>query len=326
MTITRVVVRVAARVVRRLAAPTVSDVFIVVAVTGWYADDYTLTVLSRALAVGLLAVSVAVLAGWAGLDSLGQVAPYAVGAYTAAGLARGGVDVGPVQIAAAATAGAVFAAVTGLVLVHARQVTFLLSSLVVAMATATAAGRLVTLTGGTNGLAGIPPVRAVWGTPVLDGDRAVFGYVLAATVVLVTLTGWVLRSPAGLLLAGCAQAETRMRASGHPVGRYLYTAIVAAGALAGAAGALTVTVTGYISPADVGFDTAVIVLLAVAIGGASLPGAVLGAAPIVGARNLLPDSWQGHAPLLLGVLFLAAFHLRHATWPRRALTRAEQPS
>jgi branched-chain amino acid transport system permease protein len=318
------IIRGPAGLVRRLTAPALTGVVLVV--TAWRADDYTVTVLSRALAVGLLAVSVAVLAGWAGLDSLGQVAPYAVGAYTAADLARAGVDVGVAQLAAASLAAGVFAGVTGLVLVHARGVTFLLVSLVVGTVTATAAGRLVWLTGGANGLAGIPPIRPWWGTPVLDSDRAVFGYVLATAVALMAVTGWLLRSPAGLLLAGCAQAETRMRAGGHPVGRYLYTAILATGALAGAAGALTVTATGYISPADAGFDTAVLVLLAVAIGGASLPGAVLGAALIVGARNLLPDSWQGHAPLLLGVGFLAAFHLRHGTWPRRVLTGRGQPS
>jgi branched-chain amino acid transport system permease protein len=285
----------------------------------WLVDDYLVTLLSRALAVGLLAVSVAVLAGWAGLASLGQVAPYAAGAYTAAALARADTDVGVVQLAAAALAGAVLAAATGVALARARDVTFLLASLLLGMLTATAAGTATPLTGGTDGLAGIPPVRVVWGAPLLDGDRAVYGYVLAVAVVLAVLTSAALRGPAGLLLTGCRDNETRMAASGHLVGRYLYTALVAAGALAGVAGALTVTATGYVSPADVGFDTAVLVLLAVVIGGTtSMVGAMAGAALIVGTRDWLAGPWPGHAGLLLGGVFIAAVYAR-TTGPLRRL-------
>ncbi len=285
----------------------------------WLVNDYLVTLLSRALAVGLLAVSVALLAGWVGLASLGQVAPYAAGAYTAAALARTGTDVGVAQVAAAALAGAVFAAATGVALAHARDVTFLLVTLLLGVLTATAAGTATPLTGGTDGLAGIPPVRAVWGTPLLGGDHAVYGYVLAVTAALTAITLGVLRGPAGLLLIGCRDNETRMAASGHPVGRYLYTAIVAAGSLAGAAGALTVTATGYISPADVGFDTAVLVLLAVVIGGTtSMVGAMAGAAAIVATRDWLAGPWPGHAGPLLGGLFIAAVYAR-TTRPLRPL-------
>ena len=54
----------------------------------WLVDDYTLGTVSRMLSLGLLGVSVAVLTGWGGLPTLGQTAPYAVGAYAAATLAR----------------------------------------------------------------------------------------------------------------------------------------------------------------------------------------------------------------------------------------------
>ncbi len=240
----------------------------------WLVDGYTLTLVSRALAVGLLAVSVAVLAGRVGL---------------------------------------VIAALTGLVMVYARGVTFLLISLLVGVVTAIAAGQWTSVTGGTDGLADIPPARPVWAAPPLTSDRAVYGYVLIVAAVLVALTLVVLRSPAGLLLAGCRDNETRMRASGHPVSRYLYAAIVGVGAIAGTAGSLTVTAVGYIAPADVGFDAAVLVLLAAAIGGTvSVVGALLGTAMIVGTRDWLAGPWQGHAPLLLGVLFITAVYARSA--------------
>jgi branched-chain amino acid transport system permease protein len=311
-------IRPPARPLRRRGVAATAIVLLVAA--PWLVDDYTVTLLSRALAVGLLAVSVAVLAGWARLASLGQVAPYAAGAFTAAQLARAGTDVGMVQLGAAAVAGAGFAALIGLAVVHARDVTFLLVTLLVGVLTATAAGRSNSLTGGTEGLAGIPPLRAVWGASLLSTDRAVYCYILGVSAALVTLTVAVLRSPAGLLLIGCRDSEIRMRAGGHPVGRYLYTAIVAAGAIAGAAGALTITATGYISPADVGFDTAVLVLLAVVIGGtASAIGAMTGAALIVGTRDWLAGPWPGHAGLLLGGLFIAAVYARTIPLQRHRL-------
>jgi branched-chain amino acid transport system permease protein len=50
----------------------------------WLVDDYTTAVLARILLLGLVAVSVALLTGVAGLPTLGQTGPYAAGAYTAA--------------------------------------------------------------------------------------------------------------------------------------------------------------------------------------------------------------------------------------------------
>jgi len=277
---------------------------------GAVADAYTAITLARILALGLLAVSVAVLTGWAGLPSLGQVAPFAVGAYTAALLARAGHTVGVVQVGAAAATAALFAAAVGVAVVRTRGTAFLMVTLAVGELTAAAAARWTSLTGGTDGLAGIPAVRPVWVVPALASDRAVYWYVLAVTAAVVAVTVIVLRSPLGLLLTGVRDHEARMRASGHPVAVYLLAATTAAGAVAGVGGALLVTVQRYISPADVGFEVAALVLLAVIIGGAaSIGGAFAGAALIVATRDWLAGPWPGHAPLLLGATLIATVYL-----------------
>jgi len=277
---------------------------------GVAADTYTVVTLARILAVGLLAVSVAALTGWAGLPSLGQVAPFAVGAYTTALLARAGVTVGVVQLGAATAAAAVFAALTGLAVVRTRGTAFMMVTLAVGELTAAAATRWSSLTGGSDGLAGIPAVRPVWGALALTNDRQVYWYVLGVTAAVVAITAAVLRSPAGLLLTGIRDHEVRMRACGHPVGAYLLAGYTAAGAVAGVGGALLVTVARYISPADVGFDTAALVLLAVIVGGAnSIGGAFVGSALIVGVRDWLAGPWPGHSPLLLGAVLIAAVYL-----------------
>lgn len=276
----------------------------------WLLDDYALSLAGYALALGLLAVSVTVLTGYAGLPTLGQTAPFAVGAYTTALLAEAGWTVGVIQVAAAATAATLFSVVVGPVVIRARGTTVLMITLAVGELTHIAISRLRSLTGGTDGLVGFPPTRAVWGgEPLIEGSD-VYGYALAVAACAVAVTLLVLRSPAGRLLVGTRGAEERMHASGHPVGRYLMSAYVAAGALAGVGGSVLVTVRQYVSPADVGFEIAAFALLAAVIGGTtSVLGAVFGAGLIVATRDWLSGVWPGHGPLLLGFLFVATVYL-----------------
>lgn len=285
----------------------------------WWAAPYSQATIARILALGLLATSVALLTGVAGLPTLGQVAPFAVGAYTTALLARAGVTTGVTQLAVAALAAVVFSVVAGALVVRTRGTVCLMVTLAVEELTVTAASQWKAVTGGTDGLAGIPAVQPVWGMPSAVTDRAVAVYVLAVTAVMIAAVMAVLRSPAGLLLTGCRDNEARMRASGHPVTAYLLAAHTAAGALAGVGGSLYVAAQRYISPADAGFDVAALTLLAVIIGGAaSIPTAMAATGLLV----LLRDEWTipGHGPLILGTAFVAAVYLLpdglHGLWQR----------
>ncbi len=273
-------------------------------------DESMLGLLAPIPALGLVAVGVTVLTGRAGLPTLGQAAPYAVGAYTGALLARAGVDSGPVQLAAAALAAALFALLTGPIVARARGVTALMITLALGELTATAAARWRSVTGGTDGLPGIPPVRALWGLAPLTDDQAVYRYAVAVAACAVTATALALRSPLGLLLAGCRDHEARMRASGHPVTRLFLGAYVWAAAVAGVGGHLLVTTQRYVSPADVGFTTSSLCLLAAVLGGVASPlGALVGTALVLVTRDQLAARWPGHGPLLLGALFIAAVYL-----------------
>ncbi|MBW1599219.1 ABC transporter permease [Streptomyces sp. JJ38] len=273
-------------------------------------DAYAVSLVGYALALGLLAVSVTVLTGYAGLPTLGQTAPFAVGAYATALLADAGWTTGPLLVLVAATGGALFSLLTGPAVIRARGTTVLMITLAIGELTVIAIDQMRWLTGGTDGFVGFAPVRWLWFTEPLTDEFAVYGYALTVAAVAVALTLLVLHSPAGRLLTGVRAAEARMRASGHPVGRYLLTAYVGAGALAGVGGSLMVTVRSYVSPADVGFEIAAFALLAAVIGGtSSVPGALLGAGLIVMTRDWLAGAWPGHGPLVLGVLFVAVVYL-----------------
>jgi branched-chain amino acid transport system permease protein len=180
----------------------------------WFVDDYTTATLSRLLVLGLVGVSVALLTGVTGLPTLGQTAPFAAGAYTAAH-----VD-GPARLLVAIGVGAVFALLTAPLVVYARGVYVLMITLAIGELAIIVAGRWKSVTGGTDGLIA---------TATLDTDRSRYLYALAVAAVVVALVLLVLRSPAGLLLRASRDDEARMRASGHPVTAYLTGAYVVAG-------------------------------------------------------------------------------------------------
>ncbi|MGW1230739.1 branched-chain amino acid ABC transporter permease, partial [Streptomyces sp. NPDC002530] len=293
----------------RRAVPPLVFLAVLIALPGML-DAYSISLAGSALALGLLAMSVTVLTGYAGLPTLGQTAPFAVGAYATANLADAGWTAGPVQLFLSALAAAVFAAVTGPAVTRARGTTVLMITLAVGELTSVVINQVKSLTGGADGLVGFPATRAPWSGEGMTGESELYRYALVVTVVAVAATLLVLRSPAGKLLTGVRGAEARMRASGHPVGRYLLVAYIGAGALAGVGGSLMVSVQQYLSPADVGFEIAAFALLAVVIGGTtSVVGAVLGAGLIVMTRDWVAGSWPGHGPLLLGALFVAAVYV-----------------
>jgi branched-chain amino acid transport system permease protein len=91
------------------------------------------------------------------------------------------------------------------------------------------------------------------------------------------------------------------------------------------AGSLYVSVQRFVSPGDAGFEIAALALLAVIIGGVgSMWGACVGAAVVIVTRDYLGGYVAGRAPLLLGILFVAAVYLLprgiagvRARWPAR---------
>ncbi|HEX2416670.1 MAG TPA: branched-chain amino acid ABC transporter permease, partial [Micromonosporaceae bacterium] len=254
----------------------------------WIADVYTISIMSRMLVIALLTVSVSFLTGVSGLPTLGQAAYFGIGGYTAGLLSLAGYVIGPVQVLAGMTVGALVALATGSVVVRTRGVTFLMLTFAIGELFHSAAGVSRDLTGGTDGLPGIPPVVPLPGMAALTNDGLVFYYVLAVFLPLFLLTETVVRSPFGLALRSIRDNEARMRATGYHVNRYLLAGYGMAGGLAGAAGALWMAVLRYISPNDLGFSVAALALLAAVIGGlGSMWGACAGAALLVLVRDYI---------------------------------------
>jgi branched-chain amino acid transport system permease protein len=315
---------------RRVRRTTSAGMVGLVLVLVWWSGAYSIATVSRILALGLLAASVTLITGHAGLPSLGQTAPFAVGGYTAALLAYHGHTLGLAQLGAAVLAATGFAAVTGLLLTHTRGSVHLMISVAVGFMTLTVAEQWSTVTGGGDGLPFLPATHPQPGLGELGTERAVYAYTATVTLLALGVTGWVLHGPAGILLRGVRDNEARMRASGHPTGRYLYTAHLAAGALAGLGGGMLVTAQRTITPGDADFTTASLALLACVLGGRTrLVGAVGGVAAILLVRDVVGGPFAGHALLLVGVLYIIAVYLLPispgALWARLVAATHRRP-
>lgn len=275
----------------------------------WLVDSYTISLASKVLVLGLLAMSVNLLTGVAGMPTLGQAAYFGVGAYAAALVARSVTQIGVVQLVVAIALSAAAAAVTGIAVVRARGVPFLMLTLAVGELTYSAALEWSAVTGGSDGRAA-PLVVPVWGMPELRLDGYIYLWILAVFLVLFAMVAAVVRAPFGLALRGIRDNEARLRAAGYPVTHYLLGAYTLAGGLAGAAGALWVSSQHFVAPSEIGLTVSAMALIAVVLGGlGSMWGAVAGTALVVLVRDYIGGELEGRGPLLLGVVFVLAVYL-----------------
>jgi branched-chain amino acid transport system permease protein len=290
----------------RVALPLV--VLVVLAAVPLFVAPFGTSTLSRILIFALFAVSLDLLVGVTGLPSLGHAAYFGVGAYAAGLVAIHWTAEGVVPVLVAAAAGAVAAGATGWLAVRSSGVYFLMLTLAIGELVHQLAQSLASVTGGSNGLYGIPTVRMA-GTP-LTLPGYVYWFVLAVTGLGYLGLHLVASSPFGGVLRGIRDNEPRMRSLGYSPFRYKFAAFVIAGGFAGLAGGLFAAQVRLVTPSEAGFTTSALVLLAVILGGAgSLWGPILGAAVVVLVRDALGPDLDGHGPLLLGIVFVLAVYV-----------------
>jgi len=253
-------------------------------------NTYWVHVFGLALIGVILALGMQLLAGRAGLLSLGQGAFYGIGAYTAAAL---GASYGVPFVLSLLCAGVV-AAVASLLMIPIVRLKG--SSLAVATLGFAIIVHLVMLnedwlTGGSIGLMDIPK-PTLFGFDV--GSERAFYYVCLVVAVLVFLALERLAdSRFGRALMAMSQDEEAARASGIAVNVYKSKCFLIAAFTAGLAGALYAYHSRYLNPNDFTFLKSIDILIMVVIGGlGSLWGAALGAVIVVLTPEFLRASGE----------------------------------
>jgi branched-chain amino acid transport system permease protein len=266
--------------------------------------------LTRIVAFAVLAMSLDLMTGVAGLPSLGQAAPFGVGAYAAAiGATHLGL-IAPGQLGIAGVAGGTLAAITGWLAVRLRGINFMIVTLALAELVHALASQWSSLTGGSNGLVGLPFMRMVPGGPTMIATGYILWYVLVVALLCAAIILAMSRSPFGRTLRGIRDNEARMRLLGYSTFWPRYLVYCVGGALAGVAGSLWVAQAQFVSPGSLTFQVSALALMAVVIGGrGTLLGPVLGAGIVVVVWYELSPYLAGRSALVLGLLFVLVVYL-----------------
>ncbi len=158
--------------------------------------------------------------------------------------------------------------------------------------------------GGNNGFTDF---KELLGIPLnTDAARAMLFYAaLTSLVVAFLICARITRSKYGRVLTAIRDAESRVRFLGYNTTHHKLFAFVISAMLAGLAGALYVPLVGIINPGEFSPGNSIEAVIWVAVGGrGTLVGAILGAFTVNGLKTWLtsaaPDLWL----LVLGALFV----------------------
>ncbi len=271
------------------------------------------TLETQILTFGLLAVAFNLLLGELGFLSFGQAAFNGAGAYVAARVLIDAHAPLLVALALALAAGALVAAAVGALAIAGRGVYGVMLTFALNELAYYAAFQWRDVTGGDNGLRGVPRPD-VLGISLDDATRY---YYFTALVVLLAFAA-VLRlvdSPFGAVVRGIRENEARARAIGFRVRRFKIAAFAISGALSGLAGGLYAELYRFVPLQAIDLDTSTSIVVATLLGGTGSPyGPLLGAAVYTVLSDSLGHVWS-HWPLLFGVVFCAVvLFMRGGLW------------
>lgn len=257
---------------------------------------------SRVLVYGLAAASLDILVGFAGMVSFGHAMFLLCGGYAVGILAREGVVTGFIQWPVAVLASGGLAALLGPLALRTGGIYFILLTLAFSQMVFFLFTGLSTY-GGDEGLQVYPRSEFIAWIDLNNPD-VLFFVVLGTVCCGLYALQRLVRSPFGLVLKGCRQNESRMRALGYETFRYKLIAFVISAAVCGLAGALLANVSGFVSPEYGSWQRSGELLVMVILGGmGTLYGPLLGAVFLLVLENVVSEQFE-HWPLVLGVLLL----------------------
>ena len=224
----------------------------------------------QVLILGLFALGFNLLFGYTGLLSFGHAAFYAAGAYAT----------GLLLIHAKATlipsvlGGALFAGALGVVIgffcVRHTRIYFAMLTLAFGMMVYAIAFDWTAVTGGDDGLIGIPrgalAIPGV-GTLKMGAVRTYYYFVLAVAALGVGAIYLIVHSPFGLILQAIRENENRAAFAGIPVRRYRLAAFVISALVSGLAGALVAPLENTVAPTEAHWTKSAQPVLATLLGG-----------------------------------------------------------
>ncbi len=251
--------------------------------------------------------------GYTGMLSFGQATFFGVAAYTAglmmihwkAGLL--------VCLLAGIVVGALTAAVIGYFCIQRLGIYFIMLTFCFNQMFFFVAYKWTSVTGGDDGLPGIPRPPLALGPLSIPLNTSLRYYVFVAVVFLVLFYAMkrIVESPLGLIFQSIRENPSRAAAVGYDVKRFKWIAFTIAGAFTGLAGVLYSMMFGIVPLEVISWVTSGDIVFMVLIGGIGhLYGPLIGAAAFKWLSEAVSVLWE-RWPLILGVaLVLVVLFLR----------------
>ena len=282
-------------------------------------STFYMQLLTKVLIMAIFAMSLDLLVGYTGLVSFGHAAYFGLSGYALALMAPQYEAVSLWwSLPAAIGVCALFALITGMLVLRTRGIYFIMVTLAFAQMLFfifhdTKIG------GGSDGIyIYAKPLMKLGDVEVANLEKLEHFYwvVLALMAAVYLLLRRVLGSTFGRALLGIKVNEHRMRALGFPVFRYQLASFTLSGALAGVAGYLAAVQYGFVNPEILSWHQSGAVLMMVILGGmGTLYGPVIGAFAFVLLQEVLSNqAWFGpsakHWQLAMGIfIMLVALYL-----------------
>ena len=267
----------------------------------WVSGTFYVNIASQILLYAIFALGVNVLAGYAGLVSLGHAGLFGIAAYTAAKiLGAGG---GHVTVAAAALVTTVVVSAAFAVLaLRGTGLGFVMITVALGQIVWGVAYRWIGLTNGDNGISIVArpsPFGLALATP-----RSFYWATFVVFLVAIASMAAFVGSPFGAAVRGTRDQPRRMTALGYNVWMIRFVAFLFSGFWSGVAGLLYLYYNQFVSPQAVALTASAEALLMVISGGTgTLLGPIVGAALVVVIKNVASayiERWN----FVLGAIFV----------------------
>ncbi len=265
---------------------------------------YAMTLLTEALILGLFAMSLDLMVGYTRLLSFGHAAAYGLGAYTCGNLLLH-TDIPLIfAVPIAGLVSGVVAIGVAWVCTLASGVSFSMLTLAFAQLLYAVAFKWTSVTGASDGLAGIPRNPGPFGITVLQSKSGFYYFVLACLLGALAFCRALVSSPFGAVLRGIRENEAKTLSLGYNTRRYKIAVVAISFMLGGLAGALYAPFAGFANTELLFWLFSGQVLIMVIVGGAgTLIGPIIGAAFFMLVSNLL-SSWTDSWALFFGLIFI----------------------
>ena len=269
----------------------------------WIGQPFYLDLLSRALIIGIAAISLNLILGFGGMVSLGHAAYIGIGAYCVGIPSYYDYYNGWLHLGLALLVSAVFALITGAISLRTRGVYFIMITM--------AFSQMVYFTflsleeyGADDGL--VIYSRSEFPEWLsMDSSSALYYWIFAVLLLSLYFTHRLVHSRFGRVIVGARFNEQRMQALGFDTYRYRLVCYVIAAMICSVAGVLLGNFTGFISPDMIGWTRSGELIFMIIIGGtATLFGPLLGTIAFVVLEELL-SSITVYWHLIFGVMLVA---------------------